>query len=427
MTQNFISRKSLLAMITLSALSTTAIAADNNNISSTGGLKFGSEDSPYWFQVGGALKFDQRAFMGNTISKGKEFHSGANLRQFELDFNGGLGQDISYTLATNYEAKDSKIKLDDAYLTYKIADNFTISAGQVLPGYTMQAAASSKWLPFFEKSMASALGTDLGLGLNLSKWNHDYTFTVAAMQPRQDREDRSLNAAGTETDPLKRSDRWATNTRFAYRPIYNGNQILQLGASGYFQDDHSAATRFKTHGEATNKHNIAAIDTGYIMAKNHKAIALEIAGQNGPWYADAEYQRVMVTRPGSDPKLQFHGYHVEVAYVLTGEARTFKEYNGTFGQVKPSCPKGAWEVAARYSMLNLNYKDLIHGGRANNAGIGLNYYLNNNIKIAGEYIRSIQHSSTENVVLNSNKKFGQLSQTGKRKLNIIGLRLQAVF
>lgn len=417
MNKKIISKKSLLAIIAISTLSTTNVIADNNstktaansNISSTGGLMLGSKTDPYWFQLGGAIKFDQMAFMGSAVSKGTEFHSGANFRGLEIDFGGGLGKDITYYLATNYETKDSKVKLDDAYLTYNIADNFTISAGQVLPGFSLESTASTKWMPFFERSMAThSLGTDLGLGVNVGKWDKNYTFIAAAMQPRQDRTETNVNST------VSRDDRWQTSARFVYRPIYEGSKILQIGASGYFYDDHSTNARFKTHAEAMARNNTYVLDTGSFPASNHKAMSLEIAGQNGPLYGEAEYQRTFVTRPAGADKVQFNGFHVIVSYVLTGEAKTFKDFNGTFGQVKPTCPKGAWEIAARYSMLNLNDKD-INGGKGNNASIGLNYYVNNNIKIAGEYIRSIQHAS--NVLTNR----------AKRKLNIIGLRLQAVF
>ncbi len=428
MNKKIISKKSLLAIIAISTLSTTNVIADNNstktaansNISSTGGLMLGSKTDPYWFQLSGAIKFDQMAFMGNAVSKGTEFHSGANFRGLEIDFGGGLGKDISYTLMTIYEPKDKKIKLDDAYLTYAMAENFTVSAGQVLPGFSLESTASGKWIPFFERSIAThALGTNLGLGVNVSKWSKDYTFIVAAMQPKQDTEAKDYNGASV----TNRDDRWQTSARMVYRPIYEGTKILQLGASGYFYDDHSSSPRFKTFAEATDRNHTDLIDTGYtnMTASNHKAIDVEIAGQNGPLYGEVEYERVFVTRPAGASKLHFHGYHVLASYVLTGEAKAFKEYNGTFGQVKPFCPKGAWEIAARYSMLNLNDKN-IHGGRGNNTSLALNYYVNNNVRISGEYIRSILHPSTETLPAPT-----VLANTLKRKLNIFGIRLQAVF
>ena len=427
MTQKTFGKKSLLAITIICAFS-TAVTADNNttkpsssnNISSTSGLMFGSKTDPYWFKLGGAVVFEQKAFIGNDIAKGNEFHGGANIRNFEIDLDGGLGQpNITYTLVTKYETKDKKVGLDDAYITYGITNKFTVSVGQVLPGFSLESASSSKWIPFFDRSMAThALGTDLGLGVNVSKWDNQYTFIAAAMQPKQAAEPTDGTSGSTY---MKRDDRWQTSARFAYRPIFEGTKILQIGASGYFQDDHSASKKFKSHGEAGARHNTELLNTGYITASNHKALDFEIAGQNGPFYAEAEYERVFVTRPEGSDRLHFDGYHVVASYVLTGEAKTFRDFNGTFGQVKPACPQGAWEVATKYSVLNLNNKK-VQGGKAKNVALGLNYYLNNNIKVSGEYIHSLQQPSQ--ITLTGTEA---ISNKEKRNLNIFGLRLQAVF
>ena len=401
------------------ALHADNIMASNNKkyiSSSITKLTFNPKNEKQWIRVGGALSFDQRGFVGNNMDKGSEFYNGANFRSCEINLIGGLGKRFFYSFTTNYETKTKRVNTNEAYLIYSINENFGILVGQVFPGFSLEGLTSYKWQPFLEKSMpTNALGTGLGLGANLVKWNKNYTFIAAAMQPKQGAEAKDLNGSD-----LHRNDRWQTSARFVYRPIYKDKKILQLGASGYFQDDCGAAKRYTTHTEATSKNHINIIDTGYtkMSASNHKGIDLEMAIQSGSLYGEIEYQRSFITRPAGKEKLQFYGYHILTSYVLTGESKTFNDYNGTFGQVFPSSKNGAWEMAFRYSFLNLNNKD-IFGGKGNNISLALIYYLNNNIKIACEYIRSILHPSNEALK-------DSFSNTNKRKLHILGLRLQAV-
>lgn len=50
----------------------------------------------------------------------------------------------------------------------------------------------------------------------------------------------------------------------------------------------------------------------------------------------------------------FDGFYVETAYFLTGDKQNFNYDEGEFTRVRPKSNKGAIELAARYSTLNLN-------------------------------------------------------------------------
>jgi len=95
------------------------------------------------------------------------------------------------------------------------------------------------------------------------------------------------------------------------------------------------------------------------------------------------------TTPRTGPDLFFHGAYVYVAYMLTGEHVPYNRKSGTIGRVEPyedfflvdrCCSDlgsgwGAWQVALRYSYLDLTDRD-IFGGVENNVTLGLVWYLN---------------------------------------------------
>ena len=99
----------------------------------------------------------------------------------------------------------------------------------------------------------------------------------------------------------------------------------------------------------------------------------------------------------------FSGGYVQVAYTLTGENRAYDKRIGTlareyFGHEGPYskayivrdadgniCSSwGAWEIAARYSYVDLNDgsgTNRIQGGEMDGVTLALNWYLNNNLNV----------------------------------------------
>ncbi|MCY2964262.1 MAG: porin, partial [Planctomycetota bacterium] len=94
---------------------------------------------------------------------------------------------------------------------------------------------------------------------------------------------------------------------------------------------------------------------------------------------------------------QFPSLYTQVGYFLTGEHRPYLKKAGAIDRVKPfrnvkffdndGTGWGAWEIAARYSYIDLNSRD-IDGGRLNDLTLGLNWYLNPNAKVQFNWIRA---------------------------------------
>jgi phosphate-selective porin OprO/OprP len=92
----------------------------------------------------------------------------------------------------------------------------------------------------------------------------------------------------------------------------------------------------------------------------------------------------------------YHGGYVEVLYFLTGEYQEYVKREGVFGRVVPlnnygwkkgeGCNGfGAWQVGVRFSYLDLNDKG-IQGGQVYDWTVGLNWFLNPNMKVQFNYI-----------------------------------------
>ena len=83
------------------------------------------------------------------------------------------------------------------------------------------------------------------------------------------------------------------------------------------------------------------------------------------------------------------GYYVQASYVLTGESRSYDTSIGAFKGVSPGTKflsdggLGAWEATLRLS--NLDYTDLNGGDEVESWTLGLNWYLNKNVRVLFNY------------------------------------------
>ena len=90
-----------------------------------------------------------------------------------------------------------------------------------------------------------------------------------------------------------------------------------------------------------------------------------------------------------------YGYYVQALYFLTEEHREYEKKQGVFGRVIPhrnfgECGSlGAWQVGARYSKLDLVDAGM-DGGTLEDVTLGLNWFLNPNLKIQNNYIYTVR-------------------------------------
>ena len=131
-------------------------------------------------------------------------------------------------------------------------------------------------------------------------------------------------------------------------------------------------------------------------AERADLVGIEAAWVHGPFSLQGEYVHNFVqgrSRRFGDP--DFWVASIQASYFLTGEHRPYKTSAGVFDRVRPLDPVGkdggigAWELAARYSYLNLN-DDNIRGGRLRDFTFGLNWYLNASVRTMWNYIYADQ-------------------------------------
>ncbi len=133
------------------------------------------------------------------------------------------------------------------------------------------------------------------------------------------------------------------------------------------------------------------VDTMRIPTEIVNLYEVEMAATYGPYHGQSEAVFASVDRLNGSG-VAFTGVSAQAACILSGEHRPYNRTAGVLGRVVPDRPFGkggcgAWEVAARWSYLDLNDKD-IRGGRLNDVTLGINWYLNRFTKFQFNYIHA---------------------------------------
>jgi len=199
----------------------------------------------------------------------------------------------------------------------------------------------------------------------------------------------------------------ALTARLTCLPVWydDGRAFMHLGAAYSYRTPPDNVLMFATAPEvragapaATNIPNF--VNTGNITADHNQLFGVEWALVYGPLYIQSEYIAVPVDQRNG-PNLFFDAAYINVSYFVTGESRTYNKLFGIMDRVFPfenffrvrteegsiANGKGAWEIAARYSFIDLDDAN-IRGGRLHDYTIGLNWYLNAYTRMKWEYIYS---------------------------------------
>lgn len=280
----------------------------------------------------------------------------------------------------------SSATLDKAYFTFSGLKPVKIWGGILTVPYTLDRATSSSNMTFMER--AAPLEVAAGIGAA--------TRSAVGITSNGRRWWAGAFVTGPAADKISRdSGQAAVTGRAVFMPVLTSQGSLLIGG-----DVQYLISAPKGGSELNLRDRIELridgnriLGTGPLPIHSARVLSGELAGAFRSFHFQGEYFDFDVDRTrGNGPSLGFNGYYVQAGYILTGEKRSYSASSGSYDGVTPSHPfdpgRGGWgalEIAARYSMIDLNDKD-IFGGRQENVTLGLNWYLNNNMRFMLDFI-----------------------------------------
>ncbi len=156
-----------------------------------------------------------------------------------------------------------------------------------------------------------------------------------------------------------------------------GRRLLHVGVSAVYRQAPNGTLRSRSVPEVYEAPDF--VDTGAFPAGHGTSVGAELAVAEGPVTLSGEYTSSGISSPQTgDPR--FDGFYVMAAWALTGETRPYDRDIGAFGMIRPAAPfsfkhggLGAWEVAARYSYVDLS-SGTIEGGVFDRWSAALSWY-----------------------------------------------------
>ena len=346
------------------------------------GLRMATRDGRVKLRLGGQIHNDWQWF-----DDGSDFdivfgdvEDGVDLRRLRAYISGQVVEDFEFKLQFDFAGGDADVM--DACIAYTGAPRIgRLQAGLFKEPFSLEELLSSNNTPFLERAMPNVFVPSRNVGVQLSNSHFDDRLTWAAGVFRD---------ADTYGNGASDGD-YAVTARVTGLPWYTqeGRGLLHTGV-GYSHRKVDDTLRYQGRPEAVNTPRY--LDTGALAADGVDLFNAELALRWDRFLLQGEYFLADVDTPHFDDA-RFDGYYVLGSVFLTPDRRSYNKSAGVFGGVKPArnfslrgaeSGPGAWEIAARYSTLDLN-DDWIIGGEGDNWTLGLNWYLNPHVRLMLNY------------------------------------------
>ncbi len=377
------------------------------------GLKVKTQDGTFQAQIGTYFQVDAASYGDDKT----DFSTGTELRRGRISVAGTLFTDWDYKLEADFAGTTqggatNTVTVTDAYTRYNGFRPFALTVGSFKVPFGLEAVGSAKYQTFNERGLPFAFLTLRRLGAMVADNGDNWTASVGAFGDTvtsQNGDDEGTQVAGRVTyAPFYTGDRvlhfglsssWVAPAQNP-KTVNNGIETIQFRAkpeSNLISDGLIPSAALTAAGQTFGRSSGRLVDTGNITGgiSGFLLTGAEFAGVYGPFSVQGEYIRTDVDRDLGG-NLSFDGYYAYASWFLTGESRVYRGDKGVFDAFAPRNPFnltyggwGAWELAARFSALDLNDRK-VAGGYLEDATFGLNWYPNAYVRVMANYINVLK-------------------------------------
>lgn len=362
-------------------------------------LVFTSQDGNFQWRFRGRIHADYHVVDSDI----NQIDTEGTFRRARLGMEGKLWKHwiwrLEYDFAPGSEGlKDVFVGYEDTYA----GGGWNIKVGQHHVPFGLASMSSSNFLTLLERPLLAGdvLQPTRHLGISgFINGGEKWTFQAGVFGANEDR---------TGTDPVGVPNP-ITGTfedlSFAARATINPyirdiNHLVHFGGAVWYRDPNDVEVRVRQRPGVIRSSDDRFVDANFFTGRIDDILAFnaEAVMVWGPFHLQGEYTRWDVSPKGvmfnAGNDVTLDGYYIDVSYFLTGEAMNFRAAEGLFGGVKPfgTVGKGgigAWQVAARYDVLDLTDGRII-GGKERDVRVGLKWYPTSTLNFMADYVKVLE-------------------------------------
>ncbi len=343
------------------------------------GFLLNSDDGAFKLKFGGRIQMDFTAGSADDaiealvgpVGEGTEF------RRARIFVSGTIYGNVEFKAQYDFAGGDADF--NDVYIGFRDTPVGNVRIGHFFEPFSLEQLTSSKYITFLERALPNVFVPARNVGIMF----HDHVgerFTWAAGAFRE------ADGFGMSSG----SGKLNLTGRVTGLPIWEdkGRKLLHLGLSLSSKDLGDDPFRFRQRPEARQTPRF--VDTRNFAADSVSLAALEVAVNVGSFHAQSEYMLADAdSSVAGDPS--FDGWYIQAGYYITGEHRNYDTKKGGFKRLSPKNSvgkdggKGAWEIALRYSTLDLNDGG-INGGELEDLSLAVSWLLNPVTRVTFNYV-----------------------------------------
>jgi phosphate-selective porin OprO/OprP len=371
-----------------------------------------SADGRYTLGLYGILQFDSGAYIDfhpdSPLVGPQELSNGVNARRARIGVAGTVAGDWNYAFL--YDAGNSSDQtpkgINTLQIIYSGLKGAAFEAGYSNTYFTLDQSTAAADLLFLERASPSNIATNFNAGDFRSNagfrffgdryWVGAYVTGPASGDSHTLTGER-LGAFQRVTGQVFAGEDYSLHLGVGF------DELLRAPNSGYDTPDSIALSdQPELRIDPTTLLNTGNLGTVANPVTGGYVLDIETAANYRNFFWQGEYYNYWVDRAGL-PQNSFNGWYGQASWTITGEAHKYNPQSGAYFRIIPDHPFswkdgewGAWEIAARYSYVNLNSNfvagellsanpDAIDGGDQHGYTVGINWYPNDIIRFMLDY------------------------------------------